>query len=350
MSKRPFDAMQTIEGVRQGYEIGKNLYQNAKIIGKAVKAVKDAAKGKTKTATKSKDPKNWDAIDTSGVKYKTVNISYKASKIGKATKALSQPGSVYNYSTGGGTSNMGQQNAVTMMTTFGSDITTLYQGLNDGVALTASRSSEKLFFAGTTEEIEFNNCSPTTLEMEIYVLIDKTTGQSPPDAVPTWVSAITSESNDATAPTEAASTLWNRPTQHKLFNINFWTKRYNCVLTAGEKCKFTLNFKRNRLLDTQYPNTFSNIRGISHRIMLVHRGTLVDGDNAKTFTAGNQSISETKLIWAWKRTMRGSILSTLPRVHKQIGLNFPLTLPGGQWHIDEDTGEPENAAVTTEFA
>lgn len=349
MSKRPFDLMQTVEGVRHGYEIGKNLYQNAKIIGEAAKAVKNATKGKTKTATKKKADKNWGAIDTSGLKYKNVNISYKPSKIGKATRALSQPGSVYNYSTGGGTSTIGQQNAVTMMGTFGADINTLYQGLNDGVALTGVRASEQLYFSGTTEEIEFNNCSPTTLEMEIYVLIDKTTSASPPDAVPTWTSGITQESNDATLPAESPSTLWLRPTAVKAFNINFWTKRYDCVLTAGEKCKFTLNFKRNRLLDTSYTQNYSNIRGISHRIMLIHRGTLVDADNLKTFTAGNQSISETKLIWAWKRTMRGRILSTLPRVNKQIGLNFPTTL-SAQWHIDEDTGEPENANITTEYA
>jgi len=344
--KRPFDVMQTIEGVRQGYEIGKNLYQGAKV---AHKAAKNALKGGSKTATKKKNDKNWDHVDTSGLKYKTVNISYKKSKVGKATKALSQPGTVYNYSTGGGTSSVGQQNAVTMMTTFGSDINTLYQGLNDGVALTGVRASEQLYFTGTTEEIEFNNCSPTTLEMEIYVLIDKTTSAAPPEAVNTWVNAITQESNDATVPVEAASTLWLKPTGYKGFNINFWTKRYDCVLTAGEKCKFTLNFKRNRLLDTSYTQNYSNVRGISHRIMIVHRGTLVDADNAKTFTAGNQSISETKLIWAWKRTMKGCILSTLPRVNKQIGLNFPTAL-AAQWHIDEDTGEPENAATTTEYA
>lgn len=336
------------------YGTGKKVYGAAAQARKALLDVIRKKQGATpggKTLQKYRDKYSaaWQAAPENGIKYKHVSISYKPSKRGKLTKALSQPGQVYNYATGGQTSGLGVQAAVQMMVTPSSDVVALHTALNDAVATTTVRASEQFLFTGTKEEIEFTNCSPTTCELEIYVLIDKTTSNAPPDPVSVWSNGILQTSNDALIPVESAATLWLKPTMQKAFNITYWSKRYPISLTPGEKCKFTLNFKRNRLLDTSYLANYSGVRGITHRLMLVQRGTLVDADNAKTFTAGNQSISETKVIWAWKRTMYGQILSTLPTVNKQLGLNFPTVL-AAQWHIDEDTGEPENAATTTEFA
>jgi len=317
----------------------------------SLRAKKKIKTGYSNTATQTKKKtKAWSLNQDNGMKFKNVTIAYKPSKRSKATKALSQPGQVYNYSTDGQTSGVGVQAAVVSLQTLGAtDIVQFHRALNDDVAITGVRASETFLFRGTKEEIEFVNCSPTTMELDIYVLIDKTSAASSPVPVSVWSAGILQEANDATLPLESAATPWNRPTQVKEFNIHWWSKRYPVTLTAGEKCFFTLNFWRNRMLDTSYCNNFSSIRGITHRLLFVQRGTLVDANNAKTFTAGNQSLSETKLIWGWKRTMYGQILSTLPRVYKQLGTNFPTVL-ANQWHIDEDTGEAEDAGITTEFA
>lgn len=313
-------------------------------------AGQDKSSGKRKAVANRLLNADWTMNDSNGVKYKTVNVSYKASKRGKQTKALSQLGHTYYYTTGGQTSAVGAQGASAVGDLLCPELVTFHTNLNDEIALTANRANEKLYFEGSKDEIEFLNCSPTTMELDIYCLIDKTTQTIGNDPGAIWQDGINDESNNAaTVPVESFSTPWMKPTSTKAFNINYWTKRYPVTLTAGEKCKFTYNFKRKRLLDTSYITNFTLIRGITHRIYVVQRGTLVDANNLKTFTAGNQSLSETKLVWVRKRTIYGSILSTLPKVVKQTGLNLP-TILAGQWHIDEDTGEAEDAQVTTEFA
>lgn len=304
----------------------------------------------TKTRTKTKNKEKWSTDFQSGIKYKTVNISYKATKIAKLTKALSQPGTTYFLSTNGALSGVGRQEASVTTQVLGADVINLHKAINDATATTTERLAEKMLWSGSKDDVEFMNCSPTPIELDIYVLIDKTTQIVNTDPKTLWDAGIVAEQNaPGDAPTESRVTPWLKPTEHKLFNINYWTKRYPVHLTPGERCKFTLNFRRNRVLDISYAHQFQTIRGLTHKIMVVQRGSLIDGTNLKTFTAGLQSLSETKLVWLWKNTLYGRLLSTLPKVHKQLGTNIPITALA-QWHIDEDTGEPEDANVTTEFA
>lgn len=302
----------------------------------------------TRTKTKTKTKEKWSVDYNSGIKYKTVPIKYKASKRSKFTKMLSQPGSLYFVNASGAVSGVGVQGATVIAQTLGADILALHRALNDNVPIGTNSAAEQLLFTGSKDEIEFNNSSPTTIELDIYVLIEKVTQTTNTDPLVLWDAGIVQEQNAVgSLPVEGRGTPWDKPTTYKLFNINYWTKRYPVSLTSGEKCKFTLNFRRNRIIDTTYPNQFPNIRGITHKIMVVQRGTMVDDTNAKTL--GAASLSETKVIWLYKNTLYGRILSTLPKVTQQRG-NALATGLAAQWHLDEDTGEPENAAITTEFA
>lgn len=304
----------------------------------------------TRTRTKTESKTKWSLDYNTGLKYKNVNIKYKPSKIAKFTKMLSQPGNLYGIQTGGNTSGVGIQSMAVVAQTLGADIGALHTAINDNVSTTTPRSSEKLLFSGTKDEIEFNNMGPTTIELEIYVIIDKTSQTVNSDPAVAWDTGITTELNDvASLPAETKATPWDKPTTYKVFNINFWTKRYPLTLTAGEKCKFTLNFKRNRILDTTYTGNFTTIRGITHKIFVVQRGTLVEQVPGKSVAAATISLSETKVIWIWKNTLYGRLLSTLPKVSKQKGTALPLVLTA-QWHLDEDTGEPEDANLAAEFA
>lgn len=321
----------------------------------AVKALRVSRGSQTKTKKKQSKTK-WSIDTMNGIKYKTVRVSYKAAKRQKMTQKLSQVGRVWNYGNGGQISGIGQQSASTPVNLTNFDLKALHTALNDGVATTAPRANELLNFIGSTDEIEFLNCAPTPVEFEIYCCIDKITALTSTDPGNTWVAGLAAEQNDVSLPTELFSNPWLKPTEVKAFNIAYWSKRYPVTLTPGEKCKFTFKFNRNRLLDTSYQDTYQQIRGITHKIFVVQRGTTVDSTNTKTVAANGQSISETKLVFIRKQTLTGSILNTLPKVNKHVllsggvaGGDLPIAL-AGQWHIDEDTGEPEDANVVGEFA
>lgn len=309
--------------------------------------------GGSTTTTETK--KEWTENTEDGVKFMHVKINYKASKKQKTTKALSQVGQVYGFANGGQTSGSGVQNGLTVVDFNHNDINSLHFALNDGVGTSALRQNEFLNFIGSTDEIEFLNCSPASMEFDIYILIDKITATTRLDAGVVWQDGIAEESNDAVAPTEVFTNPWNKPTDYKAFRMAFWSRRKHCVLGPGEKCKFTLTFNRNRLLDTSYIANYDSIRGITHRIYVVQRGTVIDSTNLKTIALNGQSLSETKLVYIRKQTAKGSILSTLPKVTKHMVLtggmvsgDFPVL--ANAWHIDPETGEPEDTAVTTEFA
>lgn len=324
---------------------------------KKVKSVLDMASGQSNTTTKTKNKKQeWQVSDQDGIKYHVARTTYKAQKRQRLTTNLSQVGTVYTFGNGGLTSTIGVQNAGSIAGINGTALQTLHTALNDAVPVSINRASEKFSFIGSTDEIEFMNCAPTSCEFDIYVLIDKTTDQVSSDPGTIWQAGISQEQNNADLPLESFNSPWQRPTDVKAFRIAYWSKRYPCVLSPGQKCKFTYIFKRNRLLDTSYMFNYEQIRGITHKIYVVARGTIVDSTNDKAVSFNGQSLSEVKLVFIRKISMNGSILSTLPRVNKQIILTggtatgvLPTAL-AGQWHIDEDTGEPENAAVVGEFA
>lgn len=307
------------------------------------------AMGYTNTATQTKtDNDGWQETGGSGIKFKKLNIAYKLGKQAKLIKSLSQQGTTYELTTNGQVSAQGAQEPKYATETVGAQINLLYQALTSAAAsLPGAQESKQMFFKGSTEEIEFFNPGATTMEFEVYVLIDKITATTTKDPVIAWTEGITSETGDGVGPVESFRSLWTRPTSNKTFNMLFWTRRHHCVLTPGERCKLTVTFTRNRVLDTQYFADYNTIRGITHRIVTVQRGVLCDADNSDAYAANRQSISQTKLVWLLKKTLAGSLVNSFPRVHKQLGAALPSALP--LMHIDEDTGEPE-FVVTTEFA
>jgi len=306
----------------------------------------DTSTGKTGTVKENTD--QWTANHADGIKYKTVNIKYKPSKLAKLTRALSQTGSIYDYSASGGFSTQGAQGASLVTTIDAALFAELYGVLNTPVTVTTH--SRKMYLGLMRTELEFQNAGNTTCEFEIYVLIDKNTGSlSSPGTI--WDNGINAEVFNATAPVENKTDLWNKPTSYKAFNIAFWTKRYSCHLTPGENCKFNLNFNPGRILDTQYMDDYSSIRGLTHHVMVVQRGVLGDSTKTKTVTAAGQTLTPSKLIWLIKRTFHGCVLNTLPKVTKQHdGTGELPTLLGALWHQDEDGGPIEDATLDANYA
>lgn len=341
---------------RLGYE---TLTSGYKAANKIADKLRDRRKKKSSKGKKAIEDR-W-LHGENGIKFNSRTIAYKPSKIGKLTQKLSQLGATYEILAAGAVGNPGQQQVTVLSSVLGlntvispgnsgtAQINNLFVQLNNEVVLPVGAYSRQMLLKSITHEFEFCNEAPSTCEFQLYFLIDKITSPTNNTPIAVWDSAVGNEQGvAATIPVEAKETLWQQPTTFKQWNINFWTKSIKCSLTPGERCKFTWTFKPNRVLDTSYFENFQAIRGITHYVMLVQRGVLSDTSNAKTLIGG-QTTSDTKMIYLHKRTMRGSILSTLPRINKQLGA--PLTTaPTALWNIDEDTGEPENQFVTTEFA
>lgn len=325
----------SLEGARQGYEALKGLYTGAKAI-KAAAASRDGRK------MKKKMPPVWSDNDGNGIKYHTRTMSYKKQSLPKLYEKLSQPGSIYQYSTGGGSTLTGKQGVFYAGVLDGTAINDLYANLNYGGAPPAYQKSRKMYYKGSQQKLQFCNAGNSTMSFTTYICIDKTSNIAQQAPLTVWNAAILDEQNDLTGSIEDSSDLWMKPTSYKAFNIAFWTKKIQCTLTAGEKCELTLNMMPHRLLDSEYLARFQSIRGITYHIMVVQHGSLVDSTRTITVTAGGQSIGPSKLIYLLKRRLFGSIIGTLPRVNKQLGSELPSVLAAA-FHIDEDNGEPEDA-------
>jgi len=328
--------------IRAGYEA---LTQGYKI----AKAVKQSAPGKGRgRKMKKKDPDSWKINEADGIKFRNYQITYKRSKLGGLVKSLAPMGDIYEYFTGGVGSAQGQQQAAVASKCTGLEFGSLYSALLADVAFSSLGESRKMFVGTVGHQIQFNNAGNSTLDFDIYILLDKNTTalESSPGTI--WDNGIISESTNATPPGEAKTDLWSRPTTHKLFNINYWTRRLHCSLTPGENCRLDFKFKMNRHLDTQYWADYNGIRGLSHYIMIVSRGSLGDGAKGFAVAPGEQTITPSKLIWVVKRYLTGSVLSTTRKVHRQLNSELPSTLTD-LFVQDEDSGAIEDTMDPTNY-
>jgi len=328
--------------VRTAYEAGLQSYQMAK---KIKQAASPTGRGRR---MKKKDPNEWSQNIDNGVKYNTMNVSYKKQKGSKLTNVLCPVGRTYEIAASGNASGVGLQNNATAITNGNTTYQTFFAAINNATAPVAGRVGVRFNLLQTKLELEFANVANTTAEMDVYFLIDKNTRTTVTDANTVWSDGIADEANNADLPLENTGTPWLDPRHTKLFRMSYWSKKTSCVLTPGEKCKLTITFNTNRLIDFDWFENYAEIRGITNKVFVVQRGTLGDGVPGFAVTPANQSLTRSKIIWLTKRTFRGSILSTLPRVSKQIGANLPA--PAALWTIDEDTGEPENAQDPLEYA
>lgn len=333
-------------GKRAGQGVIEDYLNYKNILGGA--AAVAAGLGGSASTTKH-DAAKWEVAEADGIKFRNYTISYKKSKISRLHEKLSQTGVVYDYAASGVNSTQGSQQAGIVSDTAGTHLTDLYTTLNGAVAITATTESRKMYLGTVGHEIQFSNAGPATLDFDLYILIDKNT--MPLASVPgtVWDNGIGQEQFNAVGPSEAKTDLWKVPTTNKLFNITYWTRRLKCSLLKGENCRFNFQFKVNRLMDTQYFKDFESIRGITHSIMVVTRGSLGDGTISQAVTAGQQSITPSKLIWVTKRRWTGSILTQLAKVNRQLGAELPTGILS-LYVQEEDADDPEDTMANANYA
>lgn len=234
---------------------------------------------------------------------------------------------------------MGLQAANTVSNLTKAQIDAFYTTLNGAVP--ATQQSSKMLLKAVTDDIEFTNCSPEAIEVDLYICIDKQTNDNASTGIGTWVAGLPTESGTGTVGLQPlASDPWEKPTTNKLFNIRYWTKKHSFALASGAHKRVLFDFRPNRILDSHYWKQYGCIKGITFDIMVVHRGTLGDGDNTYVTTANRQTLCPAKLIWLAKRTIKGSFIQSNSRIRQMVGTRIPSGGITSLWVEEEDRDIP----------
>lgn len=301
----------------------------------------------TKTKTKKKQKKKH-SVGHEGEDYINHRITYKKSKVFGLTKVLTNVSRLSTVFAGGNSSSQGLQQFSNVRVTPTLALLSFFNTLINASA-NPSEQSIKFNLQQIRTEIEFQNAGPSDAEVEFWHLIHKDTESGIPtllDAGAAWTAGLANEQSGG--PATSATQPWSKPTEVKLFNIKYWSKRFTRTLRSGEKVKFNVYHNVNRHMDHTYLADNVRIRGITQEIWITQKGTVGDGTQTLTVTAANQTLTPSKIVWVGRQTVVGQILGKFPRVTQQTG-----TLPTGLltlFDIPVDEGDPEDSMLATNYA
>jgi len=330
-----------LSGLRAGWRSGANLYRNFKKVKTQFRGRRKGPGSKTRTKKRKRPEGDWDR-DGNGVAYKKVTITYKKNKQFKARELIGEPGSFQQIYYNGNVNLMGLQKGTLVGGATTVELNNLFETLN-GVPAPVNFRSRRFNFTYIRWEVEFMNCGPAPMEVDIYHLIDKNTSVTAPGAVITeWEQGLQDEAGGFT--TTTPETPWSKPTEVKRHNLLYWTKRYPKSLAAGEKIKFTLQMNVNRVVDFEHIQRFNRVRGITNSIFVVQRGTVCDGERGMGFVfpppSGGVTLCRTKLAWVATYKMGGVLLSDKTKKVRRIGA-LPTTITN-LWTQNESAGAPQD--------
>jgi len=336
-----------------GYQAAKRFRGNAptrKPSGKGIRSKGRPRYGGSRTKTKRKrnSQKSWDR-DGNGIAYKNHTITYKKGKKFKLTEMLTANSINANLFSGGKAGVQGIQESAIVAGVSCTELVRFYETLNNGVGTVPTNRAISFNLKKITYDLEFSNCGPATIEIDIYFLIDKCTSITLPGTpIIEWTQGL----QDQQGPVVLApliTTPWQKPTGIKRFNLLWWTKTFNKSLSPGEKIKLSVHHNVNRVLDYEYLQRFLTIRGITSQFMVVQRGTICDGNNDPVITANRQNLCRTKLIWLAKYSMQGSLLSTRTKMTTYTS-SLPAVAVTPLYDQNEGPGAPQNTEDGTEYA
>jgi len=302
---------------------------------------------RTKTKTKKRSQRSWDR-DGNGIAYKTDTLTYKKNRKFKLTEILTQKTTFARLYSGGTTGPQGYQSINANLTGVTStDLKSFYTQLNSGAPVLPYGATVSFNLTQIKYELEFNNCGPATIEMDIYHLIDKNTCDTAQNAKTVWSAGLVAEEGALYVANN--ENPWMVPTHVKRFNLNWWTRRYTKSLSPGEKIKLTLIHNVNRVLDWQHLDAYETIRGITSSVMIVQRGTICDGNNDPVVTVDRQTLCRTKTVHLVKIAMVGQLLQSKPKANVMIN-QLPLAFVNPLYDQNEGPGAPQDTENGTEYA
>jgi len=302
---------------------------------------------RTKTKTKKRSQRSWDR-DGNGIAYKNDTLTYKKSKQFKLTEILTAKCSHGIVFSGGSVSPQGFQAAKNITTLSTVEIKPFYETLNNGAPILPYNRSVEFNLAQIRYDLEFNNCGPAAMEVDIYHLIDKVTSITqnlgPKEE---WDLGLADQGGPTYVPNQLDP--WQSPNSVKRFNLLFWTRKYTKSLSPGEKIRLTLRHNVNRVLDYEHLQKFVTIRGITSRIFIVQRGTICDGNNDPVVAADRQTICRTKMVHMIKYQMLGQLIQSKYRTNVMNNL-LPTAFINPLFDQNEGPGQPQNTEDGAEYA
>jgi len=165
----------------------------------------------------------------------------------------------------------------------------------------------KFFLKNSHVKCEFTNQSPAICNFEIWTVISKVTKPTYRSPGQDWADGIADQDGLGV---ESINTAGFRPTQAKLFNMNWKVKsRKRVSLMGGETHTHNSNFQVNRYMDSEYFNTYQQIRGITMVTFVVQWGQVADTTNGPSI--GAITVAPTKLIAYVQKTYTYSIVNIL---------------------------------------
>jgi len=302
---------------------------------------------RTKTKTKKRSQQSWDR-DGNGIAYKTDVLTYKKKRQFKATELLTAKCSHGILISGGTISLQGKQESYTIAAITSAEIKPFYKTLNDNVAPGLYNKSIEFNLSQIKYDLEFNNCGPSAIEVDIYHLIDKNSAEILASTANTeWQNGLDDQAGPAYTPSR--NDPWQLPTMVKRFNLLWWSRKYTKSLSPGEKIKLTLVHNVNRVLDYEHLDKFQTIRGITSRIFIIQRGTICDGNNDPLIAVNRQTICRSKLVHMIKYRMQGALLQKNYRTNVMNNL-LPAAFINPLFDQNEGPGAPQNTEDGTEYA
>lgn len=205
----------------------------------------------------------------------------------------------------------------------------------------------KILLQSITKEWRFTNQGPATAEMDLYVVSAKSTNTAILSPFDSWAGGWAQEKQDQGAVPTPVNTPYARPTTVKLFNLDWKVqKKYHVSLESGREWLFRYSFSPNALVDTGYC-THNVIKGITHYVFMIQRGTVGDDNNGHNI--GNVTIAPTKIVWSERQLSKVSVLSSNPRNY-DLNVTLPVPVDNKLFQINDETDAPINTLLSTNFA
>jgi len=200
--------------------------------------------------------------------------------------------------------------------------------------------SQKYMLISATSRWRIANQFPTTTEVDIYDLVSKVTvneaGYIAPQSA--WNQGTT-DMNANNPAYNSTTNLGANPMASKDFNIRWKIiKKTRLKLPGGKEHIHLWNYTANRIIDTEYFANNYVVKGLTHTIMVVARGSI--GDSAQTAAAGTVAFCPTKLIIVGEVTLKSKLIGFWPRNYEWN--NGLAALPSNIYEMNEYSGQVVN--------
>lgn len=297
---------------------------------------------------------------TNGISGLSFSNTYLKSlrKLPKIMKMISQMTTYETYWTNGFTSQFNTQgvfvNATPMLNGDINNLTNLalqklnYLGTASGSSLQVGQRSFKMYLEDFQLTSQFTNQAPTSVEFDIYDLVAKNTSQNYASPATEWESGIDDQNQSGNPSLSSSDKPFSVPTTSKRFNIAWKIVGKNTVeLAAGRTHEHKFTKKVNIPIDTEYPNVYAQIKGITCAQLIIMRGGLGDSNNSRS--AGTIGFTAGKLICMNRLRLQGRLVSDNPRNYSQNSY-LVTTEPANVYVQDEGSGAVTDTKVVTTYA